>query len=311
MQFPTTIGLDDFFEAYDTRDERLRPVVEHILRREGFGACDLMLLSGSNLTYAVDDRYVFKAFPTDAAFEGIIERDMLRACTADGLVATPELVTSGEDGWQWVMMTKLPGRELRLVRGELSTADRLRVTRQLAEWAAAFRDSGAVQSTEIERPEHWPSLQSKLRRGLAKKLGDRGLGDAWLAQLDDFYSDWEPIDDARVVHADLHDMNILVDQTARGWELSAVFDFADTMRAPLIYEVAAPLLFVARGVRTEVESLCTRLLGEVPSSRVLLQWALLHRFAHLQHYLDHFDYIPAEAATLEDVARAVAGTWSP
>ncbi len=307
MSFPEDITTAEFFDAWSTRDERWRAVVEHVLRREGFDATNLRLLSGSNLAYTVDDRFVFKAFPPDAAHEGIIERDLLRACTVDSLFATPELAASGQDGWHWVVMTKLPGQELRPIHNRLSPTDRLRLVEHLAEWAAAFQRSAAVQAVELERPERWETLQTELREGLGAKLQKRGLTDEWLDQLPEFYSDWEPIHDTTVVHADLHDMNILVAEGPNGWELTGVFDFADTMRAPLIYELAAPILFITRGERPQVEALCLRVFGEVPSPRMLLQWCLLHRFAHLQYYLDHFSYIPDTVATLDDVARAVAG----
>lgn len=307
MQFPDEMTPSEFSEAYQARDEHWRAVVEHLLRREGFAPRELELLSGSNLAYSVDDRYVIKAFPPDGSFEGVIERDLLRACSADGIFATPELVASGVDGWQWVVMTKLPGRELRLVRDGLSPQARLRVAEQLSDWMAEFRNSAGVQGVALERPERWGALQAELRAGVADKHRARGLTESWLQQLPDFYRDWEPVDEVSVIHADLHDMNILVTEGADGWELSGVFDFADAMRAPLLYELAAPLLYVARGARQEVESLCMRTLGEVPESRVLLQWALLHRFSNLQYYLDHFDYIAEDVVSLEEVARAVAG----
>ena len=310
MQFPAEKTLSEFFDVYGSRDEKWRDVVDYILRREGFGACKLELLSGSNLAYTVDDTYVFKAFPAETTFEGVIERDLLQACSTDPIFAAPKLVASGMDGWQWVLMTKLPGQGLRVVRSELSPADRLRVTDRLAEWAVEFRASTAVQSLRLERPEKWETLQHELRDGLVEKLRKQGLGEEWLEQVPEFYADWESVEHTAVIHADLHDMNILVSEGADGWELSGVFDFADAMHAPVMYELAAPLLFVARGVRAEVEALCMRLLGEVPDARKLLQWALLHRFSNLQYYLENFDYVGSDVTSLDEVARALAGSRS-
>jgi hygromycin-B 7''-O-kinase len=307
MRFPHDITTPAFYEVFADRDAKWRAVVEHILQREGFGTPELRLLSGSNLSYCVDERLVFKAFLPDVPHEGIIERDLLAACTTDDLAATPELLATGEDGWLWVIMTKLPGQELRPIHDLLSPRDHQRVSEQLADWAAAFQESSAVQTLELHLPQPWQTLQSELRDGLGAKLQGRGLTEPWLAQLPDFYSDWEPIHDTSVVHADLHDMNILVSEGPKGWELTGVFDFADAMRAPRIYELGAPLMFVARGVRGEVEAMCERVLGRVPEPRELLQWTLLHRFADLQYYLDNFDYIPGDATSLDDVARAMAG----
>ncbi|NUN53552.1 MAG: phosphotransferase, partial [Planctomycetaceae bacterium] len=91
------------------------------------------------------------------------------------------------------------------------------------------------------------------------------------------------------VHADLHHMNLLVEDPARP-RLSAVIDFGDAAVGPAEFDLAVPALFLARGEPAALDALLSGY--GLPGGRAdpalrrrLLLWMFLHPFGNMARFL--------------------------
>ncbi len=244
--------------------ERWRPPIAALARELDLEAGSLRDLGGGNLVLAVGavagaERHVLKLTPPRFAAEVRAEEAALEALAGrewPAGIAAPELEARGHlDGWSWVLITRLPGRTLLSLAGEVPAVERVAIARSLGAWLATLHagprpDAGALtgswrtyveleRSRCIARQARWgvpPSLCAELEA----LLGD--VGD--LASLP-----------STLLHADLHDDNVMVELQRGAFVASGVIDFGDAFEGDPLFDLVTPVGLVARGDGAQVRAL--------------------------------------------------------
>jgi hygromycin-B 7''-O-kinase len=223
-------------------------------------------------------------------------------------VATPEVIGVGAlGGWPYLVMTRVSGVALGSVWPSLDRAERLRLA---ADLGALARELHALPLPGEE--DGWEAFFAECRRDVRARHARGDVPAPLLDQIDLFLAEVGPLDGDRraVLHTELLDEHVLVEERSGRVELAALLDFADGRVGPPEYEHAAPVEFVFRG---EPGLLRAYLLayGEAPAalsptrSGRMLAWALSHRFGSLARMLRAV--APREPATLGELSEDLYG----
>ena len=229
-------------------------------------------------------------------------------------VATPGVIASGEmDGWGYVVMERLRGREMREAWDEMGRDDQLSVVRRTGEVTArlhAIPVSGVDPALRVD----WPAFVARQRETAVEKHREAGLVEEWLRQIDPWLAtvelEPEDVDPSPVLlHTELMRDHVLVAPAAEGgWEVTGLIDFEPSMVGHREYEMASVGLFISRG-DPALLSVFLRGYGmetgrvSRQARRRWLAWALLHRYGKLSWYLE---FMPE---TRERTLEALAERW--
>jgi len=297
------------YDAIFADEAIVRPTIDALLEEAGWsGERVERMPGGSSFVYAVGDDLVFKATAPLFTEEALIELPMLRATHDARLgVPTPEVVADGVTrGWPWMMMTRLGGEGGMEAWAEVPRSDRLAIAERLGAWMRASHEDPLIQAVALPgRWMDWARTQSELRAKLIATHQRSGTPPEWLEQLEPFMEDWNPVSESPVIHADLHPGNLRFEQRSGRWTLCGILDFADALCAPALYDMAAPLVFMAEGDAELTRILAREVLGMNVPGRLLWQWILLHRFSNLAYYLERAK--GPQARDLEALGEAVLG----
>lgn len=309
---------DAHYDELWTDDELWERAVREVLDAAHISSHTLERIpGGSNIIYALDDARVFKLFAPLYLDDALIEEEGLDVTTCANLgLPSPEILERGEhEGWRWLVMTRLHGVNPIVSGGyewlpQLDARDRAHIIGQLGDWMRASWESSVFQSMNLpERWTDWEAVQRKLRSELVQTHQRRGATQPWLDQLEPFFEGWQPLTATRVVHADLHGRNLLVSDRSGRWEISGVLDFADTLHAPPLYDLAAPVIYMVMGEQALATTFYERLLGTPHGldAKQMMQWILLHRFSNLGFYSTHMPHVAGRCDTLDEMARLMTG----
>lgn len=261
--------------------------------------------SGSLPVYAVGPRHVLKLFPPDEAAYAHTEARALAAVQGALTIPTPRLIAADtQDGWPYLLMSRLHGARLVDAWPRLSAAERDRFADQLGAAVAALH---AIDTTALAGlgPD-WDGFVAAQRASAAQRQRARRLAPEWVEQVEPFLQRWRPPPAPKQVllHTELMREHLLVD---RG-QLSGLFDFEPAMLGAPEYDFASFGLFVscgdARFLRRALLAYgyAAHQLDEALQCR-LMAHTLLHRYSNLRWYLERLP-LPG-ATTLE----ALAAHW--
>ena len=221
------------------RDDAVwRPAIDVIAQRHRLGSDWGRPADGSNVVFLGDD-VVIKLFSPTWGEEARIEAASLAACSGRLPVAVPEVVATGElEGWPYLVMSRLVGRSLGAiwptVDGKVG-ADLLRQTGQLL---AAIHDVPPPPGL----PNAWRQFELPIADVVTKHERDKAPA-AWVAEIETLLRDPTALCGPSVlVHGDVHPAHLLVDADLR---LCGLFDFADCMVGPAVYDVGATSCLMA------------------------------------------------------------------
>ena len=308
-------------EAWDALlddDEALRGGVLTIARRHRLVPRDdgpVRYDSGSLPVYALGDDAVLKLYPPAEGEHAAVEARVLAFVDARLPVATPRVLATGtQDGWHYLLMSRLPGRRLVEVWPELDLGDRTRIAEQTGAAIAALHGLDASPLGTLEPA--WDAFAVRQRRTATERQRARGLAPHWLDLVDEFLDAWMPPAPGRraLLHTEVMREHLLVapSPAGGGFALSGLIDFEPAMLGDPDYEFASVGLFVTCGDGLLLRRLllasvrpAAELDGQDLACR-LMAHALLHRYSNLRWYLERLP-VPG-ATTLEDLARAWWGT---
>jgi hygromycin-B 7''-O-kinase len=284
-------ATEEAFIAVGRDEAALRPGLERLGTRLGLDPADLTRYpAGSRPVYASGD-VVLKLFPPVAGWPGYrVEAKVLAAVQGRLPTATPRVHAAGEqDGWGYILMSRLPGVPLDSVWDQV--ADRDRLAGDLGETIAALHD---VPPPEIASwwPDDWPAFVARQREQVVGEQLGLGLPVAWADQIPGFLDEVALPNRAPVLlHTEVMREHLLGTQGAGGaWRMSGLIDFEPAMRGDREYEWAAVAVFVAAGDGPFLGRTLTAYgyprdrLGRTLRRR-LLAWTLLHRYSNLAWYL--------------------------
>ncbi|MDB4931103.1 MAG: aminoglycoside phosphotransferase [Myxococcaceae bacterium] len=288
-------------------DAALRPGVDAVCARHRLGAPEVTRLAGGSVpVYALGERYALKVFPPGEAAYARTEARALAAVAGRIPLPTPALVAADSlDDWNYVLMSRLPGRLLSEVWTALGADERDRLADELGAGVAALHALDVAPMGELTAD--WGAFLAAQRATAVERQRARGLDERWLAQIPAYLDAWmPPVEGPRaLLHTELMREHLLVAQGPRGWAVTGLFDFEPAMVGAPEYDLASFGLFVACGngrfLRRALRSYgyAEGALDGVWQRRVLA-YALLHRYSNLRWYLER---LPAPgAASLDELA---------
>ncbi|MFE5208734.1 phosphotransferase [Streptomyces sp. NPDC056600] len=299
------VETDDAWDSVVRDESVMRPAAEDLCARLGFpGAALVRFPEGSQPVYAVGDDHVLKLFPTAAARHGIAEGRVLTHVQGRLPVPTPTVRDSGpyENGWRYVLMSRLRGESLAHCWGDVPRRDRERLVAEIGEMLAVLHSLGTDQLGDVLGPGDWGAFLDRQRAGAVRRQSARGPSTPWLDQIPDFLAS-VPLPRAprpSLLHTEVMRQHLLVDPD--GWRLTGLCDFEPAMIGDRAYDFVGAGLFVTRGDPTLLTRL-TGVYGHGFAPHALMAYTLLHVYSNLPWYLRE---LPAPA---EDTLPSLAEAW--
>ncbi|MFD3631171.1 phosphotransferase family protein, partial [Streptomyces sp. NPDC058664] len=238
------------WDAVVTDETVMRPGAEDLCARLGLAGAPLTRFpDGSQPVYAVGDEHVLKLFPGAAARDGVAEGRVLAHLQGRLPVATPRVRESGayENGWRFVLMSRLRGENLAHAWERIPPAHRERLVTEIGEAVAVLHSLDPGPLDDVLGPGDWGGFLDRRRAGAVEQQRAHGLPDGWLEQIPDFL-DAVPLPRAphrSLLHTEVMRQHFLVDPD--GWRLTGLFDFEPAMTGDRAYDFVGVGLFVTRG----------------------------------------------------------------
>lgn len=276
---PTAPSVREFGDLHaDT--EAWRPVLQALAEQLGVAGEVEPLTDGTVLVAAVGGERVIKLFPPFLHDHWAFERGMLARLHGALSLPTPRLLDSGTQaaGWAWLLMSRVPGRSLRLAWPGLAEAQRLRVLHRIGLLAAELHALPVAEQAALAPA--WANFLARQRAGCVARQTRTGLPAHLLAELPDFIAGPVATGPDVMLTGEFTPMNLFVDEQG---ELSAMFDFGDGLIGPAAYDWSGPLAFLAAGHPPRVQAFFDGYGADFDAEARLqqLRLLLLHRYSHL------------------------------
>jgi hygromycin-B 7''-O-kinase len=297
---------DAGWEALCDDDAALAPGVRAVIARHGLADCSVERFdSGSLPVYAVGDSHVLKLYIPSEADHANTEARVLAAVQDALPILTPRVhAFEVQDGWPYLLMSRLRGERLVHAWPGLSVQERNRAAETLGQAVAALH---AIDTTALaDLPPSWHGFMAAQRASAVERQRQRGLAPEWIDRIEPFLERWMPPPAPRL--ALLHTELMREHLTVCDGRLAGLFDFEPAMLGAPEYDFASLGIFVACGdARFLRRTLRAYGYAETELDAMLqcrlMAYTLLHRYANLRWYLER---LPAgDATTLE----ALAARW--
>jgi hypothetical protein len=183
---PSVVSEDAFAEI--RQDEAvLRPGAERLCQLLGINAAGLTRYqAGSRPVYAAGD-LVLKLFPPVPGWPDYrVEAEVLAAVHSRLPAATPRVHAAGDqDGWGYILMSRLSGVPLDAVWDQIPASDRDRLADQLGETIAALHQL-PLPAIPGWQPADWPGFVVRRRAQCVSEQRAWGLPELWADQIPGF-----------------------------------------------------------------------------------------------------------------------------
>ncbi|MET9776466.1 aminoglycoside 3'-phosphotransferase/choline kinase family protein [Streptomyces sp. NPDC006367] len=305
---PPVVETDEEWDAVVPDETVMRPGAEDLCARLGLAGAPLTRFpDGSQPVYAVGDEHVLKLFPGAAAEDGVAEGRVLTHLQGRLPVPTPGVRDFGpyENGWQYVLMSRLRGENLAHAWDRVPRSDRERLVTDIGEALAVLHSVGPAPLGDVLGPGDWGAFLDRQGAGAVERQRAHGLPAAWLEQIPDFLAS-VPLPRAphgTLLHTEVMQQHFLVDPD--GWRLTGFFDFEPAMTGDRAYDFVGVGLFVTRG-DPDLLARLAKAYGHTFEPSVLLAYTLLHVYSNLPWYLRELG-APA-GGTLPSLAKEWFGT---
>ncbi|MFH0517867.1 phosphotransferase family protein [Streptomyces sp. M41] len=302
------VETDEEWDAVVPDETVMRPGAQDLCARLGLAGAPLTRFpDGSQPVYAVGDEHVLKLFPGAAALDGEAEGRVLSHVQGLLPVPTPRVRDAGayENGWRYVLMSRLRGVNLAAAWDRVPRADRERLVAEIGAVLAALHAVDVTSLDDVLGPGDWGAFVDRQRAGAVAQQRGHGLPAAWLEQIPRFLAS-VPLPRAprpALLHTEVMQQHFLVDPD--GWRLTGLFDFEPAMIGDRAYDFVGVGLFVTRGDPRLLARL-TKEYGTAVDPAEVMAYTLLHVYSNLPWYLRELG-APADA-TPESLAEAWFGT---
>ncbi|MGX1251069.1 hygromycin-B 7''-O-kinase [Streptomyces ambofaciens] len=299
------VNTDEEWDAVVPDETVMRPGAADLCARLGLGGAPLTRFTeGSQPVYAVGDEHVLKLFPSAAARDGVAEGRVLTHLQGRLPTPTPRVHDFGpyENGWQYVLMSRLRGENLARAWDRVPRGHRERLVTEVGETLAVLHSLDPGPLGDVLGPGDWGAFLDRQRAGAVERQRARGLPGAWLEQIPDFLASVPlPRDPGRcLLHTEVMRQHFLVDPD--GWRLTGLFDFEPAMIGDRAYDFVGVGLFVTGG-DPDLLARLTRAYGHTFEPSALLAYTLLHVYSDLPWYLREL------GAPAKETLPALAQAW--
>ncbi|MFE7781301.1 aminoglycoside phosphotransferase family protein [Streptomyces nigrescens] len=303
------VDTDDEWDAIVPDEAVMRPGAAALCTRLGIRPDPLTRYpAGSQPVYAVGQRFVLKLFPAAAADDGVTEARVLTHLQGQLPLPTPYVHDAGEyeNGWRYVLMSRLRGTDLAVTWPRVPRADQDRIATEAGETLAALHALDPSPLTGFLGPGDWGAFLDRQRTTAVARQRDHGLPEPWLEQIPAFLASVAPsaAGPGVLLHTEFMRQHLTVDEHD-DWRLTGLLDFEPAMIGQRAYDFVAVGLFVSRG-DPRLLSRIFRAYGETFTPTELLTHTLLHLYSNLPRYLRELPAPPEP--TLESLAETWFGT---
>lgn len=258
MKFWPDISDEEDFKRWRSTSDHWLPVVIEIARRAKLDAVSpTSFKTGTNLVVDLNGAAILKIFPPLYATQFTVERIALRHLNGRLSVPIPRILAEGEDnGWSWLIITKLPGTVGSEVWPVLSEQERIAI---LGDIGRTIAEVQAVDPGELlEMQPAWPDFIKRQAEACIARHRCQGLQTPLLADLPALLhaapsvlpADVQPV----ILTGEWIPENLLLTETSTGWKLAAVIDFGDVMTGWREYDLLGPSTFMCAGVPGRLQS---------------------------------------------------------
>ena len=284
---PAHLDPRTFDEVYRLDSAAWRDAIVEVCARHGLPhAAIVPFTDGLNLVAEVDGRWVVKVFPTFHRDQWESERRVLPRFHGALPIPVPELVAEGEreDGWLYVVVTRLPGRTLEHHWSETSAEEKARLLEQIGATMAAAHWLPVGEL--ISLPPRWEDFLAEQVEQSTARHTRLGMPDWFVKPLERFVRKALPTlpSAPALLTGEYTPFNLLAARSSEGLALTGMIDFGDAMVGPAEYDLLGPSLFLAGGDPTLVRALLRGYFGrDEPMSqtlrRTLMVLFVLHRYS--------------------------------
>ena len=291
VRLPAAIDPTDFDERYRLDAGQWMGAIREVCESHGITFLEPAAFGdGSNLVVAVGQRVV-KIFPPFHRHQWESEHRVLARLGGRVDIPIPELVASGEreDGWTYVILSRLPGVTLERVWPDCSLAEKADLLALIGEMMAEVHSVPVGDVANLE-PAWGGFLAGQVARCRARheRLGmPRWFVEGVEAFVEEAMpmlpSAFEPV----ILTGEYTPFNLLVEQGGGRWGFSGMIDFGDAMVGFREYDLLGPIVFLGEGEPELIRSLL-RGYGYEDSQldeglrRRLMLLQVLHRYSNFR-----------------------------
>lgn len=288
MNFPQVITKYDFQKIYQS--EIWSEAAREICARHKIPFQNLNRAGGTeHVVFFVDDRFVIKVFaPFRRGFER--EKAALEFASGKTSLKTPEIVAHGEfEQFNYLVTTQLSGGLMtRVAWLELTENEQTKVVEQLA---AGLKELHSHPAETLDFD--WREFIKRQTAIAVERQIDAGVNPEWIEKLPAFLEsslpllpkNFEPV----FLHGDVHFGNLLLQKTNGEWQISGLFDFADSLCGFHEYDFLAVGVLMIQGQR-EIQRRFFRAYGYAENEldedfrRRLMLMTVLYECSDLRRY---------------------------
>ncbi|MFJ8632100.1 phosphotransferase family protein [Streptomyces sp. NPDC093568] len=299
------VETDEEWDAVVPDETVMRPGAEDLCSRLGLAGLPLTRFpDGSQPVYAVGGEHVLKLFPAAAAEDGEAEGRVLSHLQGRLPVPTPRVHDAGayENGWRYVLMSRLGGENLAGAWERIPRADRERIVAEIGEALAVLHAVDPTPLADVLGPGDWGAFVDRQSAGAVERQRGHELPAAWLEQIPGFLAS-VPLPRAprlSLLHTEVMQQHFLVDPD--GWRLTGLFDFEPAMIGDRAYDFVGVGVFVTRG-DPQLMARLVKSYGTPLDPAELLAYTLLHVYSNLPWYLRE------SGAPADGRLRSLAESW--
>ncbi len=246
MRFPLISSVGEFEKHF--RAEFWRDAAIAVCEKHGI-FYDLLRRSehGENIVFFADNKFVVKIYtPFRRGFAR--EKAALEFAAGKTSLKVPEIVHLGKiEGFDYLVTTQLEGDSI--TRGEwlkLETRQQISIITELAPGLKELH-SYLAESIRFD----WNAFIKEQANTCLERQKAAGASPEWLTSLPRYLEEnlkLLPADPAPAfLHGDVHFGNLLLAQKTGKWQISGLFDFADSLAGFHEYEFVAPGVLMIQG----------------------------------------------------------------
>lgn len=314
MHLPTNLTPAAFDTHYRLDPQTWLPAIVDICRENSLSWANLTpFTDGSNLIVSGADQFVIKVFPPFHRNQWESEhRTLQRLWGQDISLPIPRLLNHGEreDGWTYVILSKLPGITLEGVWPELTMTEKIACMERIGTTMAHVHSVPVGELHDLDPP--WePFLHEQVAR--CKARHERYEMPEWfLNEVENYVTTNHaliPKEAPVILTGEYTPFNLLADKIEDQWQITGMIDFGDVMVGFREYDFLGPCLFLGEGNAQLVDALFRAYGYASPRNdeklrRRLMLLAILHRYSNL-HAQIRIDNWSSRVNTLLELERLI------
>jgi hygromycin-B 7''-O-kinase len=248
MNIGKITNINDFDKYF--QDEVWIDVAKQICKRQQISFDSLKRTTSSDhIVFSIDDSLILKIY---RPFRNCFEREINALNFIDGKsdFVVPEIVATGEfEGFNYVLMTQLSGVEMTRIEWlKLSKKEQISFVAKLA---SGLKQIHQLNAESFEN--NWSEFVSDRAATFIERQIAHGVNAEIITALPKFIEEnlkLVPLNDPQVfMHGDIHFGNLRLSKASGFWQVSGLFDFADSRIGFHEYDFLAVGVLILQGQR--------------------------------------------------------------